>query len=143
MRLKSSSNSSNLLIRNLLSMFGICHSIIRKVLLMQDCGTGKTAFYLTKLSYYRKWLRTRARAAVPSIISTGATLITVDMILTALQLSSLFTQITESGRPASARTMLQISPIMRTPSGKVIFRNTGTRAASGSRLIICAARLSF
>ena len=79
--------------------------------------------------YYCKKLRTRARATIPSIISTSATLITVDMMLTALRLSSLFTQITESKRPASARTMLQIAQTVRAPSGRVIFRNTGTRVA--------------
>ena len=95
------------------------------------------------ICYYCKKLRTRARATIPSIISTSATLITVDMMLTVLRLSSLFTQITESRRPTSARTMLQIAQTMRTPSCRVIFKNTGTRAASNSRLIISAARLSF
>ena len=57
--------------------------------------------------YYRKKFSTRARATIPSIISTSATLITVDMILTMLRLSSLLTQITENRRPASARAMLQ------------------------------------
>ena len=72
-----------------------------------------------------------------------AALMIVDRMLTALRLSSLFTQIMESGRPASARTMLQTAQTVRTPSGRVMFRNTWTRIASGSRLTVSAARLSF
>ena len=83
---------------------------------------------------YRRKLRIRPKAAIPSIISTSAALMIVDRILTMLRLSSLLTQAAESRRPASARMMLQIAQTLRMLSGRVSFSKTGTRANEAAYL---------